>query len=59
MKSGNNDKLTGTLKKAKGTVKEKVGRATGNGTLEARGAGEKLEGKAQNKMGDVKKVFGK
>jgi uncharacterized protein YjbJ (UPF0337 family) len=45
------------VKEAVGTVKEKTGQAIGNPNLEARGTVEKAEGKVQNKVGDVKKVF--
>ena len=42
-----------------GKVKEETGKAIGNPDLEDRGTAEKVEGKVQNKVGDVKKVFGK
>ncbi len=59
MNSSNQDKAEGTGKKAMGTVKEKVGRAIGNPDLRDRGTAEKVEGKIQNKVGDLKKVFEK
>ena len=59
MKSGNQDKAEGTGKRAMGTVKEKVGEAIGNPNLRDRGTAEKIEGKVQDKVGDVKKVFEK
>ena len=59
MNSGNEDKAEGIGKKAMGTVKEKVGEATGNPDLRDRGSAEKMEGKVQDKVGDVKKVFEK
>jgi uncharacterized protein YjbJ (UPF0337 family) len=59
MKSGNQDKAEGTGKKAMGTVKEKLGEAIGNPDLRDRGTAEKIEGKVQDKVGDVKKVFEK
>lgn len=57
MNSGNEDKAEGKVKEAIGTVKEKTGELIGNEDLEARGAVEKMEGKVQDKAGDVKKVF--
>jgi uncharacterized protein YjbJ (UPF0337 family) len=59
MNSSAKDKLKGTAKEALGRVKEGAGRATGNPDLQDEGTAEKLEGKAQKKVGDVKKVFGK
>jgi uncharacterized protein YjbJ (UPF0337 family) len=59
MTSSTKDKIQGTLREAKGKVKEESGKAIGNPNLEDRGTGEKVAGKVQNKMGDVKKVFGK
>lgn len=44
---------------AKGTVKEKVGRATNNPNLEAEGTDESVAGKIQKKVGDIEKVFEK
>lgn len=57
MKSSNRDKAEGTAKEALGAVKEKTGEAIGNPDLRDRGTAEKVEGKVQNKVGDVKKVF--
>jgi uncharacterized protein YjbJ (UPF0337 family) len=57
MKSSTTDKIEGGLREAKGKVKEEVGQATGNADLEGRGVAEKMAGKAQRKVGDVKKVF--
>ncbi|MDX9710157.1 MAG: CsbD family protein [Trichloromonas sp.] len=58
MKSGNRDKAEGALQEMKGKVKEVAGRITDNPKLEAEGTAEKLSGKVQGKVGDVKKVFG-
>ncbi|HEX4666741.1 MAG TPA: CsbD family protein [Chthoniobacterales bacterium] len=57
MKSSTEDKAEGTTKEAIGSVKEKTGEAIGNPNLEGRGAAEKAEGKVQQKVGDIKKVF--
>lgn len=59
MKSSTKDKVEGTLHQAKGAAKEKIGRATNDPDLEAQGIDEKLGGKIQKKIGDVKKVFEK
>ena len=59
MKSSTKDKIKGRVEQAKGAVKEKAGRATGNPDLEDRGTDEKIKGTVRNKVGDVKKVFGK
>jgi len=58
MKSSTKDKVKGRVEQAKGVLKEKAGRATGNRDLEDRGTAEKIKGTVRNKVGDVKKVFG-
>lgn len=59
MKSSIRDKAEGALHQVKGTVKETAGKLTNNRKLEAAGTVEKVAGKAQSKVGEVKKVFGK
>jgi uncharacterized protein YjbJ (UPF0337 family) len=59
MRSSTKDKIKGSLLEAKGKVKEESGKAIGNPNLQDRGTGEKVAGKVQKKIGDVKKVFGK
>jgi uncharacterized protein YjbJ (UPF0337 family) len=59
MKSSTKDKIKGNVKQAKGAIKEKAGRASGNPDMQDRGRVEKVGGKIQKKVGDVKKVFGK
>ena len=58
MKSSTKDKAEGKFHEAKGKVKEMAGEITDNPKLEARGAGEKIAGKVQEKIGQVKKVLG-
>jgi uncharacterized protein YjbJ (UPF0337 family) len=58
MKSSTKDKAQGTFHEVKGTVKVKVGRATSNPDLEAKGQVERIAGKVQKKIGQVKKVLG-
>jgi uncharacterized protein YjbJ (UPF0337 family) len=59
MDSSTHDKIEGTAKEAVGKVKEKTGKAIGNQDLEDRGTAERVGGKVERKVGDVKKVFGK
>jgi uncharacterized protein YjbJ (UPF0337 family) len=59
MKSGKRDQVEGVFHKAKGKVKETAGELSDNRKLKAEGAGEKLAGKAQEKVGQAKKFFGK
>ena len=59
MRSSTKDKIKGSLLEAKGKVKEESGKAVGNPDLRDRGTGEKVAGKVQKKVGDIKKVFGK
>jgi uncharacterized protein YjbJ (UPF0337 family) len=59
VKSSTKDKIKGGINEAKGKVKEETGKATGDPDLRDRGAAEKISGKVQRKVGDVKKVFGK
>lgn len=58
MQSSTKDRAKGRAKEAVGKVKEKAGRATGNARIEDRGTAEKVGGKVQRKVGEVKKVFG-
>jgi uncharacterized protein YjbJ (UPF0337 family) len=59
MKSSTRDKAEGKFHQMKGKVKEVAGDLTDNPKLEAEGTGEKIAGKVQEKMGQVKKVWGK
>lgn len=59
MKSSTRDKAEGVFHQMKGKVKEVAGDLTDNPKLEAEGAVEKIAGKTQEKMGQVKKVWGK
>ena len=58
MKSSTKDRAKGRINEAKGKLKEKAGRAIGNPDMEDQGAAEKVGGKIQRKIGEVKKVFG-
>jgi len=59
MNSSTTDKVKGAAHQAAGTIKEAAGNATGNPNLQDRGTAEKAAGKVQQKVGDIKKVFGK
>jgi uncharacterized protein YjbJ (UPF0337 family) len=59
MKRSIRDKAEGTFHEVKGKVKERVGRATNNPKLEARGRVEKTGGKVQKKIGQLERVLGK
>jgi len=58
MKSSMKDKVKGALHEAKGKVREMAGEIIDNPELEAKGKAEKIAGKAQQKIGQVKKVLG-
>jgi uncharacterized protein YjbJ (UPF0337 family) len=59
MKSSIRDKAEGTFHEVKGKLKEAAGKLTDNPKLQAQGTVEKLAGKAQEKTGQIKQVFGK
>ena len=59
MKSSTKDKIKGRAAQAKGAVKEKAGRATNDPRTRDSGTADKARGTVRNKVGDVKKVFGK
>lgn len=48
------DEATGAAKDIAGSVKEGVGKATGNERLEAEGVAERVEGKVQKGVGALK-----
>ena len=59
MNSSTTDKLKGSTKEAVGTFKEATGKAIGDPNLQDRGTAQRVAGKVERKVGDVKKVFGK
>ena len=59
MKSSVRDKTEGTFHEVKGKVKEAAGKLGDNPELEAEGANEKMAGKVQKKIGQVKEFLGK
>ncbi|SDB73071.1 CsbD family protein [Belnapia rosea] len=48
------DRIAGTAKQVKGSIKEAIGKLTGDTKAQAEGAAEKAEGKVQNTAGDAK-----
>jgi len=59
MKSSRQDKVEGTYHELKGKAKEVAGKLTDNPKLQAKGVVEKVAGKIQTKVGQVKQVVGK
>ena len=53
------DRVAGSAKKAKGSVKEAIGKVTGDSKTQAEGAAEKTAGRAQNAAGGVKDTLRK
>jgi len=58
MKSSTTDQVEGKFLKIKGKVKEIAGELSDNPKLEAEGTAEQIAGMVQEKIGQVKKVFG-
>ena len=50
------DEIKGAGKDAKGAMKEAVGRATGDERLEAEGTSDRVEGKVQKGVGNLKEA---
>lgn len=59
MKSSTQDKIEGTFHELKGKAKEVAGKLSDNPKLEAQGVAEKVAGKVQAKIGQVKTVLDK
>ncbi len=59
MKSSMKDRVKGRMSEAKGKVKEKIGKAARDPEMRDRGTAEKVGGKVQRKVGEIKKVFGR
>jgi uncharacterized protein YjbJ (UPF0337 family) len=55
---GTTDKIEGTAKELRGSVKETIGKATGDPKLELEGKIDKVEGGTQNAVGDIKNTGG-
>jgi uncharacterized protein YjbJ (UPF0337 family) len=50
----NEDRIKGSLKEAKGNIKEAAGKATGDEKLKREGQTDQVEGKIQNTVGGIK-----
>jgi uncharacterized protein YjbJ (UPF0337 family) len=48
------DRIAGSAKQIKGSVKETIGKVVGDAKLESDGKVEKVEGKVQNAIGGLK-----
>lgn len=48
------DRIVGSAKEVKGSIKEAVGKAVGDVKLQSEGESDQLEGKIQNAVGGVK-----
>ena len=51
------DRIAGSAKQVKGTVKQVIGKAVGDAKLQSEGTGDKIEGKVQNAIGGLKDVI--
>ncbi|MFM0502778.1 CsbD family protein [Paraburkholderia caffeinilytica] len=47
------NRVEGAAKQVKGSVKEAIGKVTGNRTTQVEGEAEKLAGKVQSKVGEA------
>ncbi|HEX8690926.1 MAG TPA: CsbD family protein [Longimicrobium sp.] len=56
---GLENSLEGQGKDLKGRVKDAVGGLTGDGSLQAEGKMDRLEGKVQDKLGDLQRDLGR
>ncbi|PKN12377.1 MAG: CsbD family protein [Deltaproteobacteria bacterium HGW-Deltaproteobacteria-4] len=59
MKASSKDQVEGAIHELKGTAKELAGKLSDNPALAAEGSDEKIAGKVQGKIGQIKKVFEK
>lgn len=59
MKSSTTDKVEGKFHEVRGKMKEVAGELSDNPELEGEGIGEKIAGKVQQKVGQIKKVLEK
>ncbi|MBU8539503.1 CsbD family protein [Falsiroseomonas tokyonensis] len=48
------DRIEGAGKQAKGAIKEGIGKATGDTSMQVEGKADKAEGKVQNAVGGAK-----
>jgi uncharacterized protein YjbJ (UPF0337 family) len=55
----NKDRIEGSTKEIKGSVKETIGKAVGDAKLRSDGEADKVEGKVQNAIGGLKDTLKK
>ena len=48
------DRIVGSAKEIKGSIKQTVGKAVGDAKLQSDGTADKVEGKVQNAIGGLK-----
>ena len=48
------DRIAGSAKQVKGSIKETIGKAVGDAKLESDGKADKIAGKVQNAIGGLK-----
>jgi len=53
------DRIAGSAKQVKGSIKEAAGKAVGDAKLEGEGKADKVEGKIQNAVGGIKDALKK
>jgi uncharacterized protein YjbJ (UPF0337 family) len=51
------DRVAGSAKQVKGSIKQAVGKAVGDAKLESEGKADKIEGKVQNAVGEIKDIL--
>jgi uncharacterized protein YjbJ (UPF0337 family) len=51
------DRVAGSAKQVKGSIKQAVGKAVGDAKLESEGKADQIEGKVQNVVGGIKDVL--
>ena len=55
----NKDRIAGSAKEIKGSIKETLGKAVGDSKLQSDGKADKVEGKVQNAVGGLKDALKK
>jgi uncharacterized protein YjbJ (UPF0337 family) len=53
------DRIAGAAKQVKGSIKEAIGKLTGDAKTQAEGTAEKVEGRVQNTAGGAKDAVDK
>jgi uncharacterized protein YjbJ (UPF0337 family) len=53
------DRIAGSAKEIKGSIKETIGKVVGDAKLQSEGKADKIEGKVQNAVGGLKDALKK